>query len=98
MDDCLVRQTDFAQICVDDYSSSDTAFIRGRIVSGVKTDLATGPNKALYAAQPCKCTRRCATSAVWNDCGKSLSTNSFAYPKAGDQATAIRAKGNKSRG
>jgi hypothetical protein len=47
-----------------------TAFVRGRIVSGMKTDFATGPNKALYATLPRKCTRRCATPAVWNDCGK----------------------------
>src|SRR6516225_1183417 len=94
--DCLVRQADFAQICLD-HSSSDAVFLRGRIVSVVKTDFAAGPNKALYTTQPCECTRRCTTSAVWNDCGKSLSTNSFAYPKTGNQATAIRAKGNKGR-
>src|SRR5262249_23572787 len=96
IDDCLVRRANFAQIYVD-HSRSDAAFIRGRIVSTLKTDLATGPNKALYATQPCECARRCTTSAVRNDCGKSLSTNSFAYPKTGDQATAIRAKGNKGR-
>src|ERR1700756_431977 len=56
IDDRLVRQADFAQICVD-HSIPNAAFARGRIVSGVKTDFATGPNKALYAAQPRECTR-----------------------------------------
>ena len=76
-------------------SSSDAAFIRGWIVSSVKTDFATGPNKALDATQPSECTRRCATSAVWNDRGKSLSTNSFAYPKTGDQLPPSELKATK---
>src|SRR6516164_11612598 len=42
--DCLVRQADFAQICLD-HSSSDAVFLRGRIVSIVKTDFAAGPIK-----------------------------------------------------
>jgi hypothetical protein len=38
-----------------------------------------------------------AYTPVWNDRGKALATNSFAYPKPGRQAAAIRAKGNKRR-
>jgi hypothetical protein len=50
----------------------------------MKADSAIESNEALYATQPCECTRGCATLAVWNDRGKTLSTDSFAYPKAPD--------------
>jgi hypothetical protein len=50
----------------------------------MKADSAIESNEALYATQPCECTRGCAMPAVWNDRGKTLSTDSFAYPKTGD--------------
>src|SRR5260370_34535737 len=72
--------------------------VRGCVISSMKTESGIGPNRALYAAKPCECACGCAAPPVWNDGGKALSTNGFAYPKPGHQATAMRAMEQTQRG
>ena len=89
-----VRNSNNRKVCCELAATYDLV-VRNWTRGSMKTDSGIRPQKALYATKPRERARGGATSPVWNERGKALSANSFAYPKAGRQATAIRAKGNK---